>query len=106
MCVVKEIFMTALGIDETMDVLEAIQAQADAIIAACEDQKLTLLDLRYLFGILDETKSALVDAQKIPLELKDLDEDEIKILYEEIINLGIKVIEAFSAITKVVQKGG
>lgn len=96
----------SLGIDETMEVLEAIQAQADAIIEACADGKINLLDIKYLFGIIGESKAALMNAKTIPLELKDLDEDEIKILYEEIINLGIKVIEAFGAATKVVTKGG
>jgi hypothetical protein len=96
----------SLGIDETMEVLEAIESQANAIIEACADGKLNLLDIKYLFGIIGESKAALMNAKTIPLELKDLDEDEIKILYEEIINLGIKVIEAFGAATKVVTKGG
>lgn len=94
-----------IGINETMDVLEGIQAEAQALINACQDGKINFFDLKYQIEVLSAGRAAFENAQAIPLELRDLDEDEIKILYEEILALGLKVIEAFCAVSKLVAKG-
>jgi hypothetical protein len=87
-----------MGINETMEVLSAVEASADAVAKACEDGKLNLLDIRHLVPILTKGRDAIKDVQAVKGELLDLDEAEIAMLVEKSISVSDKVMGAYLAI--------
>ena len=62
---------------ETLEVLEAVDALANAIVAAKADGKVDWKDIPKLAHVLSAGKKALDGSSNIKIELADLDENEI-----------------------------
>ena len=97
--------MEKKGIKETMEILGAVESQADALIASCADGKLTLADLRNEIPVIASAKAAFKDAGEVRAELADLDPVEAGQLYDKILSVGAKSIEALAAVQAVLAKG-
>jgi hypothetical protein len=77
-----------VGIQETVELLDAVRDLVDALDVCLEDGKLSLADLPRLFPLLKTLETASEGISKIPEELKDLDAEEI----HEIADKGLDII--------------
>jgi hypothetical protein len=89
------------GIKETMDVLLALETTANAVLKACEDGKLSLIDLRYVLEPARAAAAALKDGYKIPLELTNLSAEETEELLGTVGEVVPKVIMAAKAVADI-----
>lgn len=71
-----------VGIPETLELIDASDATADAVTAICEDKKLTVMDLRFAVTPVRAGIAAAKDADQIPAEVRDLDATEIQTLID------------------------
>lgn len=79
-----------IGIDETKDVVLFATLFADSIIKALADGKITFADAPYFFGAMIKLPKAISGIDKVPSEISDLDENEMKELIQIVKdNLGV-----------------
>lgn len=69
-----------IGIKETSDVLRFGLSLVKACAFSLADGKLTITDAIYFKNVILTFSDAIIDIKKVPSELADLDESEIKIL--------------------------
>lgn len=93
-----------MDIKNSLEVLGAVEAAADAAVKACEDGKLGLLDLRHLVPVLGKAKDAIADAALIRAELADADAAEVDALVAKLVVVVEKSAAAFSALSDVLSK--
>jgi len=67
-----------IGIKETLELFDAVDATADAVTSICEDKKLTVMDLRFAVTPVRAAITAVKDADKVPDEMRNLDAIEIQ----------------------------
>jgi len=80
-----------IGIDETKDVLLFAVLFANAINKTFADGKVTLADLPNFFNVVLKLPAALNGINKVPSEINDLDENELKTLLQIVKdNLGLQ----------------
>jgi hypothetical protein len=91
-------------IKESLEVLDAVNAEADAIIKSCADGKLTLLDLRYQMPVIAKARAAFVGIDKVKGEIQNASTAEVEQLLTATYNTGLKMVEAFEAIARVLNK--
>lgn len=85
-----------MEIKETMDICIAMEAIADAIGAALEDGKLTVLDLAKLVPAIGPAREALAGVSLVKEELMDLDKEEVAALTAEMFVVVKKFVNALS----------
>jgi hypothetical protein len=90
-----------MDIKETLEVFDAVDAQSDALVAACADGKLGLSDIKHELPVLAKARAAFSGLAAVKSELKDLDEDETELLVDRIATTGAKLVAAFAALTAV-----
>lgn len=79
-----------VGIDETKDVVLFATLFADSIIKALADGKITFSDAPYFFSAMIKLPKAISGIDKVPAEISDLDENEMKELVQIVKdNLGV-----------------
>jgi len=71
-----------VGIEETKDLVKMGAAFGEAIYEAGKDSKWTLGDYKHFLPVLGEIIPAISGIEKVPAELKDLDEAEREELCE------------------------
>ncbi len=94
-----------MDIKETLDVLNAVDAEADALLAACADGRLTLKDLKEELPVVPKIREAFKNAMAIKDELADLDGAEVDELFDKIVSVASKTAEALAAVTSIVSAG-
>lgn len=85
------------NIKELSEVVSFVCALANGIAESAKDGALTIGDAQYLFPLLSRLPSAVSGFDKIPDELKDLDDseiEEIKKLVQDELDLPNDVLEA------------
>lgn len=97
--------MEKKGITATMEVLVALEAECDAVIASCADGKLNLADLRNEIPVIPKARAAFKDAKLIAGELTDVDGAEVIQLYDKVVAVGEKLVEAVAAVAAILAKG-
>lgn len=86
---------TGFGIEETKDVVLFAVLFANALMKTFADGKVSLSDLPYFFNVALKLAPALSGMNKVPAEIKDVDENEIKELIQIIKdNLGLETDQA------------
>lgn len=76
--------MEQYGIDETIDLFEAIKAFKNQLeLAKADDGQVTLSDWPLIMGMVGPLQAAIEGGDKIPQELNDLSADEIDTLTEK-----------------------
>lgn len=75
------------GIDETIDVLEAMAAIVGHVEKFVDGQIGAFEALRTLAGSVDEAYAAVKDADEIPAEITDLDGEEVSRLADEALSI-------------------
>jgi len=106
--------METYGIKETRDLLQAFVGLANVIDVTTQDG-FQFTDFFELIGPLSKMPAAITGAEKIPLELYDLDEEEEKILIQDIEQLefeseyselvaeqGLKAVKEFAKLIVVI----
>ncbi len=88
-------------IKETLEVLVALDAELDAVLKSCADGKLTVLDIRHQLPVIAKARTAFEGAALVRGELKDLDEAEMVALYDKVVAVASKAVEAFAALSVV-----
>jgi hypothetical protein len=88
-----------MNIKETLEVFDAADSAFDAVIKACEDKEITLLDIRHLLGPVKVTATALAGRDKIPSEMKELDAAEMEVLAVRAVHTAEKAALMVSAIS-------
>lgn len=88
-----------MDIKETLECFDAVDASADAVVAACADGKLNLLDVPKLLGPMRKAQAALKDREMIKDELQDADEEEIAALVTRSLRTTEKMVAAIEAVT-------
>lgn len=85
----------SLGINETKDVVLFAVLFANALMKTFADNKVSLTDLPHFFNVALKLPAALSGINKVPAEIKDVDENEIKELIQIIKdNLGLETDQA------------
>jgi len=85
------------GIRETMEVLQFFSAFGDCLIEAKKDGKITVQEVIDSFKkTQNDFFNAAWNAWMIPIELKDLDETEARMLSEKVAQVATKWIEIFT----------
>lgn len=72
------------GIKETRDILAAVKVLAVEGAAIMDDGRFGLKDLDNILRAIKPLKEAILGIQKVPAELKDLDGDEAKQIWEDV----------------------
>lgn len=91
--------MEAIGIKETLECFNAIDAAADAVVGACADGRLNMLDIPKLLAPMKAAKAALDGKEVIPSELKDVDENELAELVTRGLRTTEKIVLAITAVS-------
>lgn len=96
-----------MALKETLEVFDAAEAECDAVLAACADGKLTILDLRYELPVIPKLKEAFVGLDKVRGELTEAIQDpqQLAALFEKAVTVGTKAAEAIAAVAAVAGKG-
>lgn len=71
-----------MTVQNTNELLIFLARLSNAIVESLEDGKVTITDVTTIFKPLMSAKDALNDIQEIPLELADLDQNEVNFLVE------------------------
>lgn len=93
-----------MDIKNSLEVVAAVDASAEAVLKACEDGKLGLLDLRHLVPVLGKAKDAIRDASLIRAELVDAEPAEVDQLLAAAVAAFEKSALAFAALSAVISK--
>ncbi|NOY58907.1 MAG: hypothetical protein GXO75_08225 [Calditrichaeota bacterium] len=72
------------GIQETLDVIRFGLAVGNSLGKALQDKKFDVADLLYFVDSLTKLPSALSGFEKVPEELKDMEEAEFEVIKETI----------------------
>jgi hypothetical protein len=83
---------------ETLEVFDAADTACDAVIKACEDGKIGIMDIRHLLAPVKAVSVAMQGRDKLKEELKDLDAAEMEELAFRGVMTAEKVAAAFTAI--------
>lgn len=86
------------GIKECTECFDAVDAAAQAVVDACADGKLNLLDVPKLLSPMRAAQAALKDRQMIKAELKDANEEEVAELVTRALRTTEKTVAAMEAI--------
>lgn len=76
------------GIKETLELFAAIKSLLEAYKLAMADGKITIFDARYLAAPISAVKVGLQGLKEIPVEVADLDKDEL----EAVINAAVELV--------------
>ena len=87
-----------MDIKESMEVLVAVEAVCDGVVKAAADGKLSLSDLRHAVAPAKAVVEAARGREKIPAELKDVDEAELTALIEKSEAVAVKAVAALDAL--------
>lgn len=87
----------ALGIKETMDLINLLSGAVDAFVAAKADGKIDIDDFQHLVGVMTSAVEAYKGSEQIVAELKDLDSAEAGQLFTAVFMVVQKLISALGA---------
>ena len=83
----------ATGIKETMDVLETVKVSLVELKDALADGSIDLADLPKLWPVIASAKDAVIGLSEVPVELMDLDQNEIKTVVGKIAEILALVVD-------------
>lgn len=91
----------SIGIEETKDVVLFATLFADSIIKSLADGKITITDAPYFFNAMIKLPKAISGIEKVPAEISDLDENEMKELIQIVKdNLGVPTDQCKTIVEK------
>jgi hypothetical protein len=94
---ISNIPTASMGITETLDMFKMMDAFLDAYEKAMADGKLDFEDLQYATPAIVAAIEAFKGADKIALELKDLDAAEATQLFQKVFSLMQRLIKTIAA---------
>jgi len=81
---------------DTLEVIKAAEVAGDTVADVLADGKATIFDLPKLVKLLAPVKAAVEGIANIPAELKDIDADEAKQLFEAVIAMTVAWSKVFT----------
>jgi hypothetical protein len=87
--------VTMTTINETMEVLDAVEVMIEQYKSAMADGSINLFDIPKLLPIIVALKDAAQGLSLVPEELKDLDEEEMAELFGKVAGIATMLIDLF-----------
>jgi len=85
----------AVDIKETLELIQSASDSIDTIEVILEDGEVNLKDIRQLPKLISELKPGLVGIGKIKAEIQDMDKEEMQVVLNAVIDLGLKIATKF-----------
>ena len=86
--------MASVGIQETLDVLDAVQSLTVDAITAFKEHGVALEDITVVMTNLGKIKTAIEGIGQVPAEIKDVDLAELKVLINKAIDMVDAILKA------------
>lgn len=87
---------TQVGIEETMELIEALSVALDSFEKIMADGEVTLTDIRFVPKLFAALKPGLEGLQKIPFEAADYNDAEMEQVSTAVVALLLKAAQKFA----------
>lgn len=87
----------AVDVKESLELIKAMSDSVDTVEVILEDGEVNLKDIRSLPKLLADLKPGLQGIGKIKAEIQDMDKDEMQVVLNALVDLGLKIASKFGA---------
>ena len=89
------------NIKETMELIASLKGLIEVVAKVMEDGKVGITDIRYVPSAVANLRAGLVGIKNIPVEVKDLSNEELQEIVTALVDLGMSAYEKFAELPAV-----